>query len=93
VNEHDRLRRVVAEREAEKRLGQLAQRVTTTLIGDIALIEQYFGVLWGHGKRDEERTDSELAWLAHWVECRRRLLDHGNDQKRLLEQELRKRHV
>lgn len=64
------------------------RRLRTLFIGNIALIEKYFGHLWGHNKPKSERTEQEARWNNHWQKLRSEILDKGNDQVRDVEVEL-----
>jgi hypothetical protein len=65
---------------------ELSKKVTTVNIGAIANFENYFGILWGHGKQEHELTEIEKEWKNIWLECRKAILDNGSSQIRLISQ-------
>lgn len=72
-------------------LGDLAHtRITTTMIGAIAAIEEVFGHLWGRDKEPRDRTERELAMDDLREEVRARILDLGNDQARAFAEDLQR---
>jgi len=58
----------------------------TTFIGAIATFEEMFGFMWGHGKINKTPEEQEL--FALWQECRKRILDKGNNNIRLTKQSI-----
>ena len=64
---------------------EISKKMTTTSIGDLAQVEAFFGVIWGHGKPDHTLTDIEKEWKQVWELCRKAMLDHGNKQIRLIQ--------
>ena len=90
---HDKMKRAVEQRDAKHRENFqknsnfrlkkiIEKKIMTTLIGSIALVEEYFGHLWGIGKADDELTDEQYDLSEIWADLRQALLDHGNHQKR-----------
>lgn len=75
---------------SRKRLAAiLEKKLNTAFIGAIASMEEFIGRrLWGHGKRDSERTPQEQAWHKVWQECRNEILTNGNNQLRAVRNEL-----
>lgn len=74
---------------AKKRLlNMLSTKFNTTVIGSLAVFEKYFGYLWGHGKDEVELTDEEYDFREIWVEAREELLDRGNHNSRLAQNEV-----
>lgn len=69
---------------------QLAtKRLKTVMIGSISKIENSFGYLWGQHKNDNELlTEQELYFDNVWQDVRNNILNHGNKQMRVLEEEL-----
>jgi hypothetical protein len=65
---------------------EIESKITTANIGDISQVEQFFGVLWGHGKPEHELTSLEKEWRQVWEICRKTMLDNGGNQKRLVAQ-------
>lgn len=66
----------------------LEKRLLTACVGGLACVEAYFGHLWGEGKSEEELTESERAWRAHFQALRDEILDNGNRQIRAMKQEM-----
>lgn len=76
---------------------EVASRMNTIMIGILATLEKsVFGRLWGQQKCDEkgyiieELTEEEEQWLAEWENVRDEILDKGNNQIKLMKQDLRK---
>ncbi len=67
---------------------KIEKRIMTTLIGSLARFEEAFGVAWGHNLSDQPLTELQKKWLEVWLECRSKILDHGNAQIRAAIQEL-----
>lgn len=78
------------QREAHRnRLKQLIRKkMTTILVGTIDEFEKAFGVNWGHGLEDEDKTDEQLDLAVMWNICRNKIFDRGNIQIRGMEKEL-----
>ena len=69
--------------KSKKRLTNiLSTKIKTSFIGSISSIENHFGFLWGHGKPEEELTDSEASMREIWENARANILDNGNTQLR-----------
>lgn len=60
----------------------ITTKFRTTMIGSLAHFEEIFGMLWGHGKRNEDLTEEELEWKEKWMLARTEILNNGNDQLR-----------
>jgi hypothetical protein len=60
----------------------LCTKIRTSFIGALDAFEKNFGFLWGHGKRDEDRTPEEKAMHDIWVKTRTEVLNNGNNQLR-----------
>lgn len=68
---------------SKKRLSNIVTtKIKTSFIGAISACENHFGVLWGHGKKDEELDDNETAMREIWEDVRAQILDNGNAQLR-----------
>lgn len=68
---------------SKKRLiDNLKKKFNTTMIGSINYVENHFGDLWGHGKREEELTNEEKWWRTKWHILRTEILNNGNNQLR-----------
>lgn len=69
--------------KSKKRLSNIVStKVKTSFIGAISACENHFGVLWGHGKNDEELDENEIAMREVWEDVRAQILDNGNTQLR-----------
>lgn len=69
--------------KSKKRLSNIiTTKVKTSFIGSISACENHFGILWGHGKNDEELDDNEIAMREIWEDVRAQILDNGNTQLR-----------
>jgi len=69
--------------KSKKRLSSIVgTKIKTSFIGAISACENHFGVLWGHGKNDEELDDNEIAMKEIWEDVRAQILDNGNTQLR-----------
>lgn len=71
---------------------QLAiKRLKTVMIGSLSKMENSLGYLWGQHKNENELlTEQELYFDNVWQDVRNNILNHGNKQMRLLEEELSK---
>ena len=54
----------------------------TSFIGNIAVVEEELGSLWGHGKLYADLNDAEKIWREIWKKTRDRIMDHSNNQLR-----------
>ena len=77
-------------KESSKRrlLNNIKKKFDTTIIGSLAVMEEFFGELWGHGIRYNELTDDEREWREAWEEARTKLLDLGNSNSRASQNEI-----
>lgn len=72
---------------SRKRFSTIAEKkMETCFIGIISLFEESFGTLWGH--KIKEKTDRQIKNKQIWDECRQKILDHANKQKRALQKEI-----
>lgn len=62
-------------------------RMKTTMIGTLAIIEKTIGHLWGLTK-DRPLTPDEEEMLDMWEDMRAQILDLGNNNIRIVEDEL-----
>ena len=87
-----RLREAAQERfldESRKRLDKImSQKMRTTFIGAIAVFEEVFGFLWGHGEADHDITEQQQMMKDLWEEARTRILNKSNNQLRAVRSEL-----
>lgn len=61
--------------------------IRTTMIGAISKIEDKFGIFWGFGKSNEERTERQKKIYSLFMELREEILDLGNEQIRKFRKE------
>jgi hypothetical protein len=74
---------------SKKRLSNnIRKKFDTTIIGSLAVMEEFFGELWGHGLRYNELTDDEKDWREAWEEARTKMLDLGNSNSRASQNEI-----
>ncbi len=64
--------------------------IRTTFIGAISQFERSFGYLWGHNKPKEELTENQKKFLELWLQTRKNILDCGNEQSRIINNEFEK---
>lgn len=64
----------------------IERKFKTTMIGALARFEKKFGFLWGQGK--DELTEQELKYKQLWDEARTEILDNGNNQLRIAQEEI-----
>ena len=69
-------------------LNNLKKKFDTTTIGSLAIVEDIFGELWGHGVHYNELTDEEKEWREDWNEARTKILDLGNSNLRAAQSEV-----
>jgi hypothetical protein len=62
------------------------KKFETAIIGILARIESYLGHLWGH--LETNKTPEQNKLYQDWIDLRTEILNHGNNQKRLLLDEL-----
>ncbi len=80
--------------ESRKRLDKIiSTKLTTTFIGALSAFEKAFGFLWGHGKKDYERTEEEKQLFIIWESIRTEVLNNGNNQLRALRNELQNHNI
>lgn len=60
----------------------ITTKFRTTMIGTLAIIEEQWGYLWGHGLPEEELTDSQSDARKEWEVIRTEILNNGNNQMR-----------
>ncbi len=69
-------------------LNNLEKKFNTTIIGSLAVFEEEFGELWGHGLPSEELTDEQKKLRQLWKRARVRILDNGGSNLRAAQNEL-----
>lgn len=79
----DKMKDEELKRSYNDRLKKLVEKkFNTTMIFPLSEFESAFGFIWGHGKSRDKLNDSELQNLQYWEECRTKILNNGNKQKR-----------
>jgi len=74
------------EKASKQRLSnELQSKFDTTIIGSLAVFEEEFGHLWGHGLRYKELTDQQKEFREIWKTARVRILDAGNANLRAMQ--------
>ena len=82
-------REEIFKQSSKKRLlNNIKNKFDTTTIGSLAIMEEFFGELWGHGLRYNELTEEEKEWRETWDEARTKLLDLGNSNLRASQNEI-----
>jgi hypothetical protein len=56
-----------------KRLKDIEKLIKTTMIGSVAKIENVFGPFWGHGKKQDERTEKQQRLYELFMELQEKL--------------------
>jgi hypothetical protein len=79
---------VFKESSKKRLLNNIRKKFDTTIIGSLAVMEEFFGELWGHGIRYNELTDDEREWREAWEEARTKMLDLGNSNSRASQNEI-----
>ena len=78
----------IQNQQARERLKYAAKkRVDTTMIGALASIEKHLGFLWGHDS-DKPLTADQKALADIYEDLRSEILDKGNNQVRILNDEI-----
>jgi hypothetical protein len=99
MDEHEKFTKMVEERkkllaenkrlQSRNRLNEnMRKRVETTMIGALAIFEDYFGEMWGQGKKPNELDRDEAYYKGQWEQVRTEILNKGNKQIRICEEEL-----
>lgn len=90
--EFEELEKEEKKEEDNATLSENASRcVKTSFIGAIAAFENRFGYLWGHGKL--RITEEQQQLKDEWMQARKEILDKGNDQIKLVRNEVDKYEV
>ena len=85
----DEIRKSKYKDSSKKRLlNNIKKKFDTTTIGSLAIFEEFFGELWGHGLRYNELTEEEKEWREDWNEARTKILDLGNSNLRASQSEI-----
>lgn len=64
--------------------------INTVSIGALNTIENKFGYLWGHGLKDEEKTEPQKQLYKLWMEARQEILQSAEHSKEIFTDNLRK---
>jgi hypothetical protein len=76
------------EQSSKDKLAQsIEKKMKTTFIGALSAMEEELGYLWGHNKNGK-MTSEEREMKKVWDKIRNKVLNNGNHQYRLIEQEL-----
>jgi hypothetical protein len=74
---------------SKKRLqNNIKKKFNTTIIGSLAVFEEEFGWLWGHGLKYEDLTEDQKKFRESWKSARIKILDNGGSNLRAAESEL-----
>ena len=74
---------------AKRRLTKnLERKFKTTMIGSLAVFEEYFGDLWGHNSNSGDLTPEQEEFKHLWEAARTEVLNNGNTQIRVAQEEL-----
>lgn len=76
------------ENSKQRLINGIAKKFKTTIIGSLAVFEEHFGYLWGHGKDIKDLTKEEKTFYNIWMRARSELLDKGNNHARAAEIEI-----
>ena len=58
-------------------LNNLEKKFNTTIIGSLAVFEEEFGHLWGHGLPNDQLTEEQKELKRLWKRARVKILDNG----------------
>ena len=81
-NRGDRTGEKYKDSSKKRFLNAIKKKFDTTTIGSLAILEELFGELWGHGLPYKELTEEEEEWREIWNEARTKILDLGNSNLR-----------
>ena len=75
--------------DCRRRLSKIAEeKMKTTFIGALDAIERIFGDMWGIDLEDNERSKEQKENYELWQDLRTEILNNGNNQCRLLLNEI-----
>lgn len=67
----------------------MESRVLSSFIHALSEFEKEFGEMWGHFIEDDNKlSDEQFKNYEKYEELRKRILDYGNNQKRLIQKDL-----
>jgi len=69
-------------------LNNLEKKFNTTIIGSLAVFEEEFGHLWGHGLPSDQLTEEQKDLKKLWKRARVKILDNGGSNLRAAQSEL-----
>lgn len=69
-------------------LNNLEKKFNTTIIGSLAVFEEEFGELWGHGLPNDQLTEEQKELKKLWKKARVKILDNGGSNLRAAQSEL-----
>lgn len=69
-------------------LNNLEKKFNTTIIGSLAIFEEQFGFMWGHGTPYSSLNSQQKQLRNLWKEARTKILDSGNSNLRAAQSEL-----
>lgn len=76
-------------RESKKKLYEsVRKKILTATVGALSEFEEKFGYIWGRG--EDVKTADQLEFENMWNEVRSKILDKGNTQINLIQNELAK---
>ena len=82
-------REEIFKQSSKKRLlNNIKKKFDTTTIGSLAILEELFGELWGHGLPYRDLDEDEKEWREVWNEARTKILDLGNSNLRGAQSEI-----
>ncbi len=74
---------------SKKRLhNNIKKKFNTTIIGSLAVFEEEFGWLWGHGLDTKDLIEDQKRFRESWKSARIKILDNGGSNLRAAESEL-----
>ena len=88
LREHAKKRNEEKYKDSSKKrlIKNLEKKFKTTMIGALACFEKYFGEMWGHDQ--DELTDEQLRYKELWEQARTEILNNGNSQLRIAQEEI-----
>ena len=69
-------------------LNNLTKKFNTTTIGSLAIFEEDFGFLWGHGLPHSDLSDEQKEYRKLWKKTRISPLDAGHSNLRACQSEI-----
>ena len=75
------------ENSKSRLIKNLERKFKTTMIGSLAVFEEYFGDLWGHNNSGDLTPEQE-EFKQLWEAARTEILNNGNTQLRIAQEEI-----